>query len=107
MDHETRPADLTAALAALPRDAAPPICAPSASASAATTSDRSRVMPAMRAALSRYAGSSARKWAYSLTVEPQPLAVMTIASTSPRSTAGHQASISARMSSRPPSWSLR
>ena len=36
-------------------------------------------------------------------VTPQPLAVMIIASTSPLCTEGHQASISARMSSRPSS----
>ena len=52
-------------------------------------------------------GSCASRWPYSFTVTPQPLAVITIASTSPRSTSGHQASISARMSSRPSSWSFR
>jgi hypothetical protein len=50
--------------------------------------------------------------ARTITVTPQPLAVMTIASTPAApaqagSTYGHQASISARMSSRPSSWALR
>jgi len=72
-----------------------------------STSERSFAMDEMCTALSRYCASFASRWPYSFTVEPQPLAVMTMASTSPRSASGHQASISARMSSRPASWSFR
>ena len=38
---------------------------------------------------------------------PQPEAFITIASTSPRSTYGHHASMLARICARPPSWSFR
>ncbi len=72
-----------------------------------TTSERSLVSAEIFAALSRYAGSCCSRWPYSFTVAPQPLAVITIASTPPPSIIGHQASISARMSSRPASCSFR
>ena len=61
----------------------------------------------MRCAFSAYCGSCRSAWPYSLTVTPQPEAFITIASTSPRITAGHQASMLRRMSARPPSWSFR
>ena len=76
-------------------------------ASAEMTSQRSFANAEMRAAFSRYSGSRASKWPYSLTVTPHPLAVMTSASMAPLSTIGHHASMSARMSSRPASWRLR
>ena len=72
-----------------------------------SSSERSRVSWLTRAAFSAYCGSWRSRWPYSLTVTPQPEAFMTMASTAPRSTQGHQASMLARICARPPAWSLR
>ena len=61
----------------------------------------------MRSALAAYCASSLSRWPYSFTVTPQPEAFITMASTPPCSTSGHQASMLARISALPPSWSLR
>ena len=79
----------------------------SAGTRSGSISDRSRVRSAIRLAFFAYAGSWASEWAYSLTVTPQPEAFMTIASTAPLCTIGHQASMFLRMWSNAPSRSPR
>ena len=74
--------------------------------SPATISLASRANALMRAALSAYAASFFNDSAYSFTISPQPLAVITMAST-PLSTWGHHASILRRIIVFAPSGSDR
>src|SRR6218665_563486 len=61
----------------------------------------------MRAAFPAQRPSLPRVWPYSLTVTPQPEALLTMASTLPDSSSGHQASMLVRIAALPPSWSSR